>query len=104
MWGMHIAHVYTCMWRVDFTHVYTCMLHMYPHIAHACGNRRTALGVIPQLPYTLFVETGWLIGLELTKQARGPSASASSVLSLQEAATGLFYVGSGRGTQVFVLI
>lgn len=47
------------------------MLYMYIHVMHACGNHRTALGVIPRLPYTLLVETGWLTGLELTKQARG---------------------------------
>lgn len=57
------------------------MLHM---CTLACGGHRTTMSATLQMPYTMFINTGCLIGQELAKQARGdPPASDSSVLSFQ---------------------
>lgn len=56
---------------------------------------------ILQLPYTLFIKTGSIIDLELTKQAQGgPPASDSSVASFHVVNS---HTGSGHGTQALGL-
>lgn len=80
------------------------MLHMYIHVMHACGNHSTALGIIPRLPYTLLVETEWLTGLELTKQARGSFCLWLLSTEFTRSCHRVILHDFGCGTQAFVLI
>lgn len=51
------VHVHEC------SHAYVCV---YAGV-HMCGSQRTATGRVPQVPFTLLLETGCLLGLEFAR-------------------------------------
>lgn len=70
LWYIHTLYVLSIAGL--FTVHVCCAFMCGGECAHAHGgvHQRTTLGVISQMSYTLFLETGSLIGLELTDLSR----------------------------------